>query len=153
MSSMGQQQLDENCNGALKLVSIPDGLSHEEDRTNFAKLCEAILSTMPTMLENLLKDICLNDNCKISCIVADVNMGWALNVGSKFGINGALFWSSSAAMFAMVNNIPKLIDDGIIDSDGLSSTRKTFQLSPNMPMMDTEALLSLVKCSCRLTKP
>jgi hypothetical protein len=73
---------------------------------------------MPTMLENLLKDICLNDNCKISCIVADVNMGWALNVGSKFGINGALFWSSSAAMFAMVNNIPKLIDDGIIDSDG-----------------------------------
>ncbi|KAK2420043.1 UDP-glycosyltransferase 83A1 [Trifolium repens] len=141
MSSMGQQQLDENCNGALKLVSIPDGLSHEEDRTNFAKLCEAILSTMPTMLENLLKDICLNDNCKISCIVADVNMGWALNVGSKFGINGALFWSSSAAMFAMVNNIPKLIDDGIIDSDGLSSTRKTFQLSPNMPMMDTEALV------------
>jgi hypothetical protein len=118
MSSMGQQQLDENCNGALKLVSIPDGLSHEEDRTNFAKLCEAILSTMPTMLENLLKDICLNDNCKISCIVADVNMGWALNVGSKFGINGALFWSSSAAMFAMVNNIPKLIDDGIIDFEG-----------------------------------
>jgi hypothetical protein len=45
-------------------------------------------------------------------------MGWALNVGSKFGINGALFWSSSAAMFAMVNNIPKLIDDGIIDSNG-----------------------------------
>lgn len=118
MNSMGEQQLDDSFNGALKLVSISDGLRHDEDRTNFAKLCVTMLSTMPNMLEKLIKEICLNDNCRISCMVADVIMGWALDVGSKFGINGTLFWSSSAAMFALLYNIPKLMDDGIIDSNG-----------------------------------
>ncbi|CAK8533424.1 unnamed protein product [Lathyrus sativus] len=68
-------------------------------------------------------------------------MGWRLNVGSKFGINGDLFWSSAAAMFALDYNIPKLIEHTIIDSNGLSATGKTFHPSPNMPMMDTEALV------------
>ncbi|KHN48821.1 hypothetical protein glysoja_030591 [Glycine soja] len=36
----------------------------------------------------------------------DLCIGWALNFGAKFGI------------FALVYNLPKLIDDGIIDSDG-----------------------------------
>jgi len=37
---------------------------------------------------------------KIICIVADVSMGWALEVGSKLGIKGVFFWSSSAIIRA-----------------------------------------------------
>ena len=61
---------------------------------------------MPTMLEKLIEDIHLNGDNRISLIVADLCIGWALNFGAKFGI------------FALVYNLPKLIDDGIIDSDG-----------------------------------
>ncbi|XP_061347445.1 UDP-glycosyltransferase 83A1-like [Gastrolobium bilobum] len=140
VSSMVEQQksLDESL---LKLVSIPDGLRPEDDRTDFAKLFEAIESTMPSMLQKKIEEIHLNGEDRISCIVADVNMGWALNVGNKLGIKGALFWPASAAMFAFQCNIPTLIDNGIIDSDGIPITKQTFRLSPNMPVMDTETLL------------
>ncbi|KAJ1376139.1 UDP-glycosyltransferase 83A1, partial [Sesbania bispinosa] len=35
---------------------------------------------------------------------------------------------------------PSLLKNGVINSDGLPTTKKTFQISPNMPMMDTKAL-------------
>ncbi|XP_061347441.1 UDP-glycosyltransferase 83A1-like isoform X1 [Gastrolobium bilobum] len=116
VSSMVEQQesLDESL---VKLVSIPDGLRPEDDRTDFVKLFDAILSTMPSMLQRKIEEIHLYGEDRISCIVADVNMGWALNVGNKLGIKGALFWPASAAMFAFQCNIPALIDKGIIDSD------------------------------------
>lgn len=97
---------DHDDGAQIKLVSIPDGLGPEEDRTGptgIGKLCDSILSTMPSMLEKLIiEDLCLNNgNNRISCVVADVNMGWALEVGKKLGINGALFSPPSAAMFAL----------------------------------------------------
>ncbi|XP_061366522.1 UDP-glycosyltransferase 83A1-like [Gastrolobium bilobum] len=140
VSSMVEQQesLDESL---LKLVSIPDGLRPEDDRTDFGKFFDAILSTMPSMLRKKIEEIHLNGEDRISCIVADVNMGWALNVGNKLGIKGALFWPASAAMFAMQCNIHTLIDNGIIDSDGISITKNTFRISATMPVMDTGSLL------------
>ncbi|XP_061366528.1 UDP-glycosyltransferase 83A1-like [Gastrolobium bilobum] len=152
VSSMVEQQnsLDESL---LKLVSIPDGLRPEDDRTDHGKLCDSILSTMPSMLQKKIEEIHLNGEDRICCIVADLNMGWALNVGNKLGIKGALFWPASAAMFACQCNIPTLIDNGIIDSDGIPITKKTFRLSPTMPLMDTETLLwSKVADSVNLKK-
>ncbi|XP_061366524.1 UDP-glycosyltransferase 83A1-like [Gastrolobium bilobum] len=139
VSSMVEQKesLDESL---LKLVSIPDGLRPEDDRTDFAKLFDSILSTMPSMLQKKIEEVHLNGDDRISCIVADVNMGWALNVGNKLGIKGALFWPASAAMFAMQCNLPTLIDNGIIDSYGSPITKKTFRISPTMPVMDTKSL-------------
>ena len=113
--SMENQQ---SLNGSpIKLASIPDGMRPEDDRSDLGELCVAILGTMPAMLEKLMEDVHLNGEIRISCIVADVFMGWALEVASKLGINGVLFWPASAAMFALQYNIPKLIDDGIIHSD------------------------------------
>ncbi|TKY50189.1 UDP-glycosyltransferase 83A1 [Spatholobus suberectus] len=115
MSSMVKQEnLHES---PMKLISIPDGLGADDDRSDLGKLCDAMLSTMPAMLEKLIEDIHLNGDDKITCIVADVMMGWALEVGSKLGINGVLFWPASATIFAVQYNIPTLIEDGIIDSN------------------------------------
>ncbi|XP_061366530.1 UDP-glycosyltransferase 83A1-like [Gastrolobium bilobum] len=141
VSSMVEQQesLDES-HSLLKLVSIPDGFRPEDDRTDFAKFFDAMLSTMPSMLQKKIEEIHLNGEDRICCIVADLNMGWALNVGNKLGIKGAIFWPATAAMFAMQCNIPTLIDNGIIDSDGVPITKKTFRISPTMPVMDTESL-------------
>ena len=113
------EQLDSLDESLLKLVSIPDGLGPDDDRNDLSKLCDSLLNNMPAMLEKLMiEDIHFKGDNRISLIVADVCMGWALDVGSKLGIKGALLCPSSAAFFALLYNVPRLIDDGIIDSDG-----------------------------------
>ncbi|XP_052111681.1 UDP-glycosyltransferase 83A1 [Arachis duranensis] len=126
-----------NGSSSIKLMSIPDGLEPEDDRRNIGELCLSMLRTMPSMLEKLIEDLRLNDGITISCIVYDGTMGWALEVAKKMGINGALFWPASAALFAMQYNIPKLMDDGTIDSSGAPSAERRFQLSPSIREMDT----------------
>ena len=96
-------------------------LGPEEDRNDLAKLCLAMLNTMPSVLEKLIEDINASDDegsSKITCIVADAFMGWALDVGHKMGIKGAALWPASAAVFALEDNMPKLVEDGIMDSNG-----------------------------------
>ncbi|KAL2335446.1 hypothetical protein Fmac_016659 [Flemingia macrophylla] len=138
MSSMMEQQhsLDES---KIKLVSIPDGLGPDDDRHDFGKACDAILATMPTSLEKLIEDIHLKGEDKISLIVADFFMAWAMDVAAKLGIKGAIFCPCSAAVFAAVYRIPNLLHDGILNSDGsMVTTIKTIQLLSGMPEMGTE---------------
>ena len=111
--------LDNLVDSNINLVSIPDGLGAEDDRNDLGKLCETMLHTMPEKLEELINNInASNGDDKISCIVADAGMGWAIEVGNKMGIKGAVFWFAAAASLALQVSIPSLIDDGIIDSDG-----------------------------------
>ncbi|KAI4352480.1 hypothetical protein L6164_006730 [Bauhinia variegata] len=124
---------------SIKLVSVPDGLGPEDDRNDLAKLCLAMLSTIPSMLVKLIETINGLDGGinRITCIVADAYMAWALEVANKLGIKGALLCPSSAAVFALKDNIPKLIHDGILNSDGFPIIKGKFKLFPNMPMIDT----------------
>ncbi|XP_014506533.1 UDP-glycosyltransferase 83A1 [Vigna radiata var. radiata] len=139
MSYVGNQEsLEES--PTIKLVSIPDGLEADDDRSDLGKLCDSVLSTMPSMLEKVIQDIHENSGERITCIVADVIMGWALEVGRKLGIKGILFCTASAATFALEYKIPELIQDGIIDSHGFPITKGRFQISPSMPSMDTKAI-------------
>ncbi|RDX57852.1 UDP-glycosyltransferase 83A1, partial [Mucuna pruriens] len=71
---------------------------------------------MSVMLKKLIEDIHLNGDDKITSIIVDRIIGWALEVGSKLGIKGVLFWPASEVMFALQYNIPTLIQDAIIDS-------------------------------------
>jgi len=98
----------------LKLVSIPDGLEPNDDRSNVGKLCDSMLSTMPQALKKLIQD---NDS-RIRFIVVDLHVGWALNVACELGIKGALFWPASATAFHLLYSVPRLLHDGIIDPDG-----------------------------------
>ncbi|XP_027351428.1 UDP-glycosyltransferase 83A1-like [Abrus precatorius] len=127
----------------FRLISVPDGLGPHDDRNDLASLCMAILSTMPCLLEKVIRDINAFDNGseKITGIVADANMAWSLEIANKLGIKSALFCPCSAAIFVLQDNIPRLIEDGIIDSDGKTFgfpiVKGKFQLSPRMPVMDT----------------
>ncbi|KAL4322675.1 hypothetical protein AHAS_Ahas14G0234200 [Arachis hypogaea] len=125
----------------IELMSIPDGLGPEEDRNDSGSLISATLRTMPSALEKLIRDINSMDggNNRITCIVCDTYVSWALEIGQKLGIKGAVFTPTSAAIVALTNNFPKLIEEGIIDSDdGLPIKKGKFQLSPEMPIMDTD---------------
>lgn len=103
----------------INLVSIPDGMEPWEDRSDLGKLSEAIFQGMPGKLEELIKGIKKGtDNDEITCIIADENMGWALQVAENMGIKRAAFWPASAALLALLFSIPKLIQDGIVDNNG-----------------------------------
>ncbi|XP_057492323.1 UDP-glycosyltransferase 83A1-like [Actinidia eriantha] len=123
----------------INLVSITDGLEPWEDRNDLGKLTEAILKVMPGKLEELIEQVNRSDNNKITCIVADGSMGWVLEVAERMQIiKRAAFWPAAVALFALGINVPELIDDGIIDSDGTPVKNQVIQLSPTMPLMSTE---------------
>ncbi|KAL2329887.1 hypothetical protein Fmac_017468 [Flemingia macrophylla] len=122
----------------IEFVTLPDGLGPQDDRSDHMKLIFSIKSHMQPMLPKLIQDInALHVNNNITCIVVTVTMGWALEVGHKMGIKGALLWPASAVSLALCDCIPRLIDDGIIDSDGNPVKKQEIQPYPNMPMMNT----------------
>ncbi|KAI4352477.1 hypothetical protein L6164_006727 [Bauhinia variegata] len=138
MASLAEQ--DSLVGSNIELLSIPDGLGPEENRNDLGKLCSALMNTMPGLLEKFIEDINVDDTHSISCIVADVNMGWALEVAKKLGIRGAVLWTASAAMFALQYSIPRMIDDGFMDCNGTPFQKRKFQLSPSMPTMDVDQI-------------
>lgn len=107
--------------GEIRLVSIPDGLEDWEDRNDLAKITEAISSVMPGKLEELIEEINSSDDDKITCVVADANLGWAMGVAEKMRIKRAAFWPASAALLALIFSASKLIEDGIVTNEGESS--------------------------------
>ncbi|KAK1373395.1 UDP-glycosyltransferase 83A1 [Heracleum sosnowskyi] len=122
----------------INLVSFPDGMEPGEDRNDIAKITQAIFRVMPGELEQLVKDIQRTDANKITCIIADETMGWALEVADKMKIKRAAFWPSSAAMLALKLSIPNLIEDGVVDNDGTVLRSEMFTLTTSMPIMNSK---------------
>ncbi|KAK7394425.1 hypothetical protein VNO78_14953 [Psophocarpus tetragonolobus] len=121
----------------INVVTLPDGLEAEDDRSENMKVIESIKTNMPPLLPKLIHDInALDVDNNITCILVTMNMGWAWQVAQTFGIKGALLWTSSASSLAACYCIPSLIHHGIIDSEGVPTKKQEIQLSPNMPMMN-----------------
>ncbi|KAJ6368221.1 hypothetical protein OIU78_000743 [Salix suchowensis] len=100
----------------IHLVSFPDGLESGEDRVKPGKRSE-------------------------TCVLADQTIGWALELAEKKGIKRAAFCSAAAAMLVQGFSIPKLIEDGIIDKEGIPTKMQTIMLSPTMPAINTAQLV------------
>ncbi|OVA00785.1 UDP-glucuronosyl/UDP-glucosyltransferase [Macleaya cordata] len=135
MASLPKNSCKEN---EIHLVSIPDGMEAGEDRNNLGKLCDTILISMPGYLEGLIGEINGYNDGKITCIIADENMGWAVRVAKKMGIPIAVFWPAAVGLRTLILHIPQLIEEGILDSDGIPIKQQMIQLSPTMPAMNTD---------------
>ncbi|XP_028769695.1 UDP-glycosyltransferase 83A1-like [Neltuma alba] len=135
LKAMNMEETEESL--PFTLVSIPDGMGPEDDRNDVARLCLAMLKTMKVEFEKLLEHSILKDGGRITCVVADVSMAWALEVAHKFGIKAAVICVASAALLALKLHAPKLIEDGLIDSDGIPIAKGEFELSPDIPKMST----------------
>ncbi|KAM5581223.1 UDP-glycosyltransferase 83A1-like [Rosa sericea] len=122
----------------LHLVSIPDGLEPWEDRNELGQLCEAIYRVMPGKLEELIEKINGGEGDKITCVIADFSIGWALEVAEKMNIKSVAFFPAAAAVLVLNFCVPQLIHEGIINSDGTVSKGQVIHLAPNMPIMKTE---------------
>ncbi|KAI3813254.1 hypothetical protein L1987_17974 [Smallanthus sonchifolius] len=123
----------------MQMVSIPDGLEPWEDRSDLCKLTLSILQTMPRKLEELIETINKEDS-KVTCVIADDCMGWAVRVAKKMGIRRAAFWPASVATLASMLSFQKLIDDRIINEKGIPLKDETIQLSETMPPIKPENL-------------
>ncbi|KAD3640989.1 hypothetical protein E3N88_30212 [Mikania micrantha] len=124
----------------MQMVWIPDGLEPWEDRSDIGKLTLSIIQTMPHKLEELVNMINKVDSCKVSCIIADGCMGWAIKVANKMGIRRAAFWPASVATLASILSFQKLIDDGFINKKGIPIKHQIIQLSESMPPIKPENL-------------
>ena len=103
----------------IRLVSIPDGLEPGDDRKDVLKLTQSMLKVMPVHLKDLIEKINQsNDEDQISCVIASIGVGWALEVAEKMGIKRAAVWPGGPGNLAFLLHVPKLIEDGIIDTKG-----------------------------------
>lgn len=69
------------------LVWISDGLESTEP----------VLNVMPKKVEKLIECIHGSESEKITCVLADQSIGWALEIAEKKGIPCAAFCPASAA--------------------------------------------------------
>ncbi|GMI67015.1 hypothetical protein like AT3G02100 [Hibiscus trionum] len=129
--------------GLFHLVSVPDGLEDGEDRNQFGKLTQRLCQVMPTQLKELIHKVNASDDDKISCVLADVCLGLALDVAAELGIPTAALWPASVFQLVFNLRIPKHIDDGLIDENGTPLTKDVFQLSPTTPVIHPTNLVWL----------
>lgn len=102
----------------IHLISVLDESESGEDKNVPGKFSEAIFKIMPGKIEKLIQENYVSEDERITCIIADQSLGWALELADKMGIKRAAFITAAAANLILGFNIPKLIDDGIIDNDG-----------------------------------
>ncbi|XP_057463114.1 UDP-glycosyltransferase 83A1-like [Actinidia eriantha] len=121
----------------IHMVSISDGMETWEDRNAPGKLSEAMASVMPGKVEELIQEIIKSESDKITCMIADQSLSWAMEIGKKVGIKRAAFLPAAATLRILGFRIQQLIDDGIIDKDGNLLKHQMIQLSPSIPAMNT----------------
>ncbi|KAJ0830487.1 putative UDP-glucuronosyl/UDP-glucosyltransferase [Helianthus annuus] len=138
---MTNQLEKDDCDGLMQMVSIPDGLEPWEDRNDLGKLLGSIRKSMPSKLEQLIETINKQDDNKVTCLIADFWMAWALQVANKMGIGRAIFCPASAATLATMMSIPKLINDGFINNNGIPARNgEMIRLTETMPPIKPENL-------------
>nr|BBC62117.1 glucosyltransferase 21 [Nemophila menziesii] len=121
----------------IHLVSVPDGLESIEDLQVQGRFFEIVLKVMPEKVEEMIKRINKSEDDKITCVIADHLLGWVQEFATKMKIKRVAFLSPAAATVALEFSIPKLINEGVINSDGTPITNKTCQFEPTMPIMNT----------------
>ncbi|KAI4984962.1 hypothetical protein ZWY2020_017592 [Hordeum vulgare] len=67
---------------------------------------------------------------KIKWVIVDVSMSWALEVATTAGARVASFSTYSAAVFALRMNLPRLIEDGVLDESGNVKRQGNIQMVP-----------------------
>uniref|UniRef100_A0A0E0M6H5 Glucosyltransferase n=1 Tax=Oryza punctata TaxID=4537 RepID=A0A0E0M6H5_ORYPU len=104
----------------LRLVAVADGMGDGEDRDNLVRLNATMEEAIPPQLEPILDGAGGEGQLgKVTCVVVDVGMSWALDAVKRRGLPAAALWAASAAVLAVLLGAQKLIRDGVIDDDGM----------------------------------
>ncbi|KAL8118134.1 hypothetical protein AgCh_015876 [Apium graveolens] len=124
----------------LRLVSYSDGLdSHPEER-NGPGLMDSLKKVMPDNIEKLIKQINHSDKEPITCVIADLSVGWTLEVASKMGLKQVAVWTAGTGCLALSLHIPELIETGVIDENGSAVGNELICLSEELPLLKSSEL-------------
>ncbi|KAJ3673843.1 hypothetical protein LUZ60_005835 [Juncus effusus] len=120
----------------FNMISVPDGLASVKDRNDLGELTEALQKGMAIGVEEVIR----KSEGGIDCLVVDQGMGWTVEIARKMDLKVGIFWPASGSVMATILSIPKLIEDGVIDTDGKLKNQESFQISSNAPVMDATHL-------------
>nr|GFD24046.1 UDP-glycosyltransferase 83A1-like [Tanacetum cinerariifolium] len=127
---------DDDQSDLMQMVGIPDGMEPWEDRNDIGQLTQTVFRVMPSKLEELIKHINKTNDEKIACIIADYCMGWISKVAQKMSVRLATFCSGSAMFMSVFMSVQKLLEDQVIDRDGVPLRDQMIRLSTHMPSLD-----------------
>ncbi|KAH6791959.1 hypothetical protein C2S52_002436 [Perilla frutescens var. hirtella] len=129
--------LPENLHELITLVSVSDGFQSWEDRMDFAKSVEALSEVVPGEVEALIGSInAAESDDAVTCIITDAYMAGITQVNEKYsGLKRAAFLTAPVALLALTGSADKLVDDGVIDTDGTPLRSEVIRLSPSLPEM------------------
>lgn len=105
-------------NELINLASVPDGLEPWEDRNDLGKLEVSLPKAVPEALEALIEKINTTDSDKVTCVITDYGVIWALSLAEKLGIKKSVFLPAPVSLLALAKHAKSLVDEGIVDSDG-----------------------------------
>ena len=122
---------EDEAQSRIGLASIPDGLGPGEDRKDLLKSTDSMLRVMPGHLKELIEKVNNSDDDeKITCVIADTTVGWALEVAEKMGIESVAFCPCGPGTLALVFDIPRLIEAGHVNGiDGINTSTCTYHIS------------------------
>lgn len=100
----------------IHMVSFPDGMDPAGDRANIAKLGDGLPAAMLGGIEEMIRSE------GIRWVIADVSMAWVTELAATVGVHVALFSTYSAAVVAHRLQVPKLIQDGVLDEIGKNTS-------------------------------
>ncbi|XP_031268468.1 UDP-glycosyltransferase 83A1-like [Pistacia vera] len=102
----------------IHLVSVPQGPEFPEISGQLTeKLVEVVSCLRPRKVGELIEKINASDGDKITCILSDPILKWAMEIAVEKRIKPAAFYCASATQMLLRSGIQKLIDDGIVDED------------------------------------
>ncbi|KAL0285893.1 UNVERIFIED_CONTAM: UDP-glycosyltransferase 83A1 [Sesamum angustifolium] len=84
----GSEEEDDQEDGNIVLTSVPDGRGPDDDQNDTFKLLESLRNTMPGFLTSLIENInSSNSDERVSCVIADVTIGWLLETAQQMERN------------------------------------------------------------------
>ncbi|XP_031268676.1 UDP-glycosyltransferase 83A1-like [Pistacia vera] len=123
----------------IKFVSISDGIERDDDRKDFDKTRNTMLRVMPGNLKDLIEKINQSSDCEqITCVIADISVRWALEVAQNLGVSRAAFIPYGPENLALSFHVTKMIEDGILDSNGKRCNDNCYQLSNKASCFSTK---------------
>ncbi|XXG52971.1 hypothetical protein AAC387_Pa03g1154 [Persea americana] len=104
----------------IRLRSIANVIPSELVRgADLAGFVEAVYTKMEAPFERLLEEL----EPKVSCIVADTYLSWALTVGKRLNVAVASLWPMAPSMFSISYHFDLLKSNGHFPIDELSGER------------------------------
>eukprot|EP01018_Ginkgo_biloba_P036058 Gb_05353 [translate_table: standard] len=118
----------------IRLMSIPDGLGPQDNRTSdIPKLFRSLENSMVPSLDKLIQEINEKEEHKVTCLIVDLWVHFLLDVAKRYDIRRAALYPGLTATCALCYNSPTLVSSNILPSNGVPEENKMVKYLPFMP--------------------